>query len=71
MTDQLLKQRNCSVSFQVNCPSIYHVSSWLTEQLISIIKTSKRGQIVSIICTHLNTNLDQISIKALDSLVKL
>lgn len=59
------------MSFQVNCPSLYHVSSWLTEQLISIIKTSKCGQIASIIWTHLNTNLDQISIKALDSFVKL
>lgn len=48
-------------SFLVNCPSI---SSWLAEHLISIIKTSKYGQITSIICTHLNTNLDQISIKA-------
>lgn len=48
-------------SFLVNCPS---VSSWLAEQLISIIKTSKYGQITSIICKHLNTNLGQISMNA-------
>lgn len=48
-------------SLLVNCP---RVSIWLAEQLISIIKTSKYGRITSIICTHLNTNLDQISINA-------